>query len=407
MRKLFQVVCISLALVSCKEEEETPKISANSAINLTTSYYVYEQPSNFLYTDMSTIFQSVHGGYFTHEFSARAFYDFDKDGDLDVIAATFMTDQNSQIDAHYYKNNEGTFQKDQSVFNGTIPAFVHARQAILGDFDSNGWMDVAIIAHGYDKDPFPGEKQKLLMNFNGKFTTKEVQLLPTGRLPYTHSGCSGDIDNDGDVDLFYTSNMVNVKGIFMKNDGSGNFTYDAHLFPSEIIAPYFASGLYDLNQDGYLDLVITGQDNSKQVVQDPQASAKPTILWGNPTGKYTLSNSTLLPVIKDYGVTYNVNFLDFNKDSKVDIVLTKTGDGAASLSYYQGYYLQLLMNNGGNSFTDVTTTSMGSYRNDNVANWILWLRPHDIDGDGDIDITSEDKFEPHEWINNNGTFAKR
>lgn len=407
MRRLLQVACISLGLVACKETEETPKISANSGINLTTSYHVYEQPSNFFYTDLSKIFQSVHGGYFTYEFSARAFYDFDKDGDLDLIGATFMIDQNTPVDAHYYNNNGGTYQKDQSVFNGSVPGFVHARQAILADFDNNGWMDVAIIAHGYDKDPFPGEKQKILMNFNGKFTTKEVALLPTSRLPYTHSGCSGDIDNDGDVDLFYTSNMVSVKGIFMKNDGSGNFTYDASLFPSDIVAPYFASGLYDLNQDGFLDLVITGQDNSKQVVQDPQASAKPTILWGSNTGKYTLSNSTLLPVIKDYGVTYNVNFLDFNNDGKVDVLLTKTGDGTTTLPYYQGYYVQLLMNNGGNSFTDVTTQSMGSYRNDNVANWILWLRPHDIDGDGDIDIIAEDKFEAHEWINNNGTFTKR
>ncbi len=78
-----------------------------------------------------------------------------------------------------------------------------------------------------------------------------------------------------------------------------------------------------------------------------------------------------------------------------------------NLSFYQGYYTQLLKNNGGTSFTDATVTNMGSYRNDNPKKWIIWLRPHDIDNDGDVDITSEDKFDSHVWINNNGSFTKQ
>jgi hypothetical protein len=399
---------LSVSLANCKKEDtvQEENIQGNANINLTTSYYLYAQPANFLYTNLSTIFQSVHGGYFPYEFSARAFYDFDKDGDLDLIGATF-NDHDAPIEAHYYKNNGGNYQKDQSVFDGNVPGYVHARQAILADFDKNGWMDVVIIAHGYDRAPQPGEKQKVLMNFNGKFTTKELSLPAPNRLPYTHSGCAGDIDNDGDVDLFFTSVYAPVAGIFMKNNGSGVFTYDAGIFPADIKdKPYNTSALYDLNQDGYLDLVICGHDNAPGAA-DPMYLAKPMVLWGNSKGKYTSSNSTTLPVIKPYGITNNINFLDFDKDGKIDILLTKTGDGT-ELNFYQGYYTQLLKNKGGNSFTDATVTNMGTYRNDNpTGGWILWLRPHDIDNDGDLDITSEDKIDPHEWINNSGIFIKK
>lgn len=381
-------------------------IAPSANVNLTSSYYLYAQKENFNYTNLSTIFQTLHGGYFVDEFAARAFYDYDKDGDLDLIGASFNFDANVGFPVHYYKNNGGTYQKDESVFQNTAPAYVHARQAVLGDFDKNGWMDVVIVGHGYDKAPFPGEKQFVLMNFNGKFTSKELPLPAASRLPFTHSASAGDIDNDGDVDLFFTSTMVTQSGIFLKNDGQANFTYDATAFPSDIQGKnYYTSALYDLNTDGYLDLVITGHDNDESVKIYPNIQAKPMVLWGSVTGKYTSANSTILPVIKDYGVTNNINFLDFDKDGKLDILLTKTGDGT-QLSFYKGYYIQLLKNNGGTSFTDVTTTTIGNYRNDNPPKWIIWLRPHDIDNDGDIDITSEDKFDSHVWINNNGTFTK-
>lgn len=381
-------------------------VSASSTINLTTSYYLYAQKENFFYTNLATIFESMHKGYFVDEFAARTFYDFDKDGDLDLIGATFNFDANVGFPVHYYKNNGGVFQRDQSVFEGTVPAYVHARQAVLGDFDKNGWMDVLIVGHGYDKAPFPGEKQKYLMNFNGKFTTRELALPAGTRLPFTHSGASGDIDNDGDVDIFLTSTMVKESGIFMMNDGKGDFVYDPSVFPSDITGKnYYTSAIYDLNSDGYLDLAISGHDNDANVAIYPNIAAKPMVLWGSVTGKFTSGNSTVLPIIGSYGVTNNINFMDYDKDGKTDILLTKTGDGT-SLPFYKGYYLQLLKNNGGTSFADVTTATIGKFRNDTPPKWIIWLRPHDIDNDGDTDITSEDKFDSHVWVNNNGMFTK-
>lgn len=383
-------------------------LAPNNNINQTTSYYIYSLKENFNYTNMGSIFESVHGGYFVDEFPARSFYDFDKDGDLDLIGASFNFDSDNGFPIHYYKNTNGTYKRDNTVFEGSIPTYVHARQSILGDFDKNGFMDVVIIGTGYDKSPFPGEKQRILYNYNGKFTTKELPLPATPRLPFTHSGCSGDIDNDGDIDLFFTSTMVPMGGIFLKNDGTGNFTYDASLFPTALSGKnYYTSVLYDLNTDGYLDLVITGHDKDLSTAQYPNIVAIPMILWGNVTGKYAMTNSTLLPVSSNYGVSMNINIFDYNKDGKPDLLITKTGDGSASLPFYQGYYVQLLKNTDKKTFEDVTTTVVGNYRNDNPPKWIIWLKPQDIDNDGYIDFTSEDKFDSHVWINNGSVFIKK
>ena len=198
-----------------------------------------------------------------------------------------------------------------------------------------------------------------------------------------------------------------MAGIFLKNDGAGNFTYDGSIFPSELNGKnYYSSVLYDLNTDGYLDLVISGHDKDQNTVQYPNIAAMPMILWGNVSGKYSMTNSTLLPVISSYGVSNNINIFDYNKDGKPDILITKTGDGSNGLSFYQGYYVQMLKNVDKKSFEDVTTTVVGKYRNDNVPKWIIWLRPQDIDNDGDVDFTSEDMFDSHVWINNGSVFIK-
>lgn len=376
-----------------------------STINQTTSYHLWTK--NYFHTNIGSFIESG-GGYWGDKFAAQAFYDFDNDGDKDFIAATINFDANLAINIHFYRNSGGVFTKDQSIFGGNIPTFVHARQIILGDFDNNGWMDVVFAAHGFDKDPFPGEQQKILMNNNGTFTTSNLPL-PTpdgGNFTFNHSVCSGDIDNDGDIDLFFTNNMrLATSGIFMKNNGTGTFSYDASIFPGEFIKhkPTFTSALYDIDGDGYLDLVIAGHDIDQY--HTAEKGQKPTILWGNYTGKYSTSRMTILPVVANYGVSNAISFLDYDQDGKPDILFGKTGDGGSGgQPFYQGYYLQLLKNNGGRNFTDVSTAIQNN--STTSGSWVVWFLAHDVDGDGDTDITSADQWYNLKWKKEGSTFVK-
>ena len=88
----------------------------------------------------------------------------------------------------------------------------------------------------------------------------------------------------------------------------------------------------------------------------------------------------------------------------MDILVNRTSGGLASTGYYKGYYLQLMKNNG-STFTDVTSTNLKSNA-DLDSKWLNWVKIRDLDGDGDMDITSEDKLYGLKWINSGGVFNK-
>jgi len=376
---------VSVITVSLKKIGQAP----NFEINKTTSYHQYT--SNILYVNLATVMPQspLYGAYLPDFYNSRAYADFDKDGDLDVMAVSYNYTTNTGLDVEYYKNSNGTYAKDQSVFSGSIPTYVHGRKAIIGDFDKNGWTDVVIAGHGWDQPPFPGEEAKIMFNTNGVFTTKTLPL-PAG---FFHSVCAGDVDNDGDVDLFLTNNFSTGK--FLLNDGAGNFSYDSSVFPN-LLGSYFTSELYDINNDGYLDLVNTGHE---------MEGANSIILWGNYSGKYATDRMTVLPKVTGNQIAVAISFIDYNVDGKMDILLVRTGDNTGSLAFYQGYYIQLLRNDG-LSFTDVTNSNIINNSNPNAPKWINWLRVHDLDNDGDLDFSTDDKFYNLEWKNSNGVFSR-
>nr|WP_294895419.1 VCBS repeat-containing protein [uncultured Pedobacter sp.] len=358
--------------------------------NSKTSYNNYIK--NNLYIDFSTAIPttSFNVTYYEDAYNARAYGDFDKDGDLDIIAGASNTYGTTAVELEYYRNDVFGFKKDQSVFNNGAPKMLNARKAIVVDLDKNGWPDVVFAGSGFDKSPYDGETIKVLMNYNGKFTTKDLNI---GK-GYFASVTAGDIDNDGDIDLFVTDNKSISR--FLINDGAGNFKEDLAIYPGELWGkPYFTSELYDINNDGYLDLVTGGQEYN---------GAKTIILLGNASGNFMTSRMVTIPAISGFGVIIDIDFIDYDKDGKTDVLITRTGDGKLEQGYYKGYYLQLLKNSG-STFDDVTKTVLKDNAS-TTARWVNLIRVQDVDNDGDLDITTDDKLYGLSWINNNGVFSK-
>jgi hypothetical protein len=394
---LTQTITISVVAQNFKEiKKYFPSvlligITSNQKINATTSYQNYV--ANKLYVDLSeaiptTIFKT---GYTKDAYVARAYADFDKDGDMDIIAVAANAYGNTGVDVEYFKNNTFSFDKDQSVFTGIAPKMLNGKKIIVADLNNDGWLDVIIVGTGFDKSPFSGETVKILINKNGKFETKDLGL----KAEYYGSVTAGDIDNDGDIDLFVTTNQSTSK--FMINDGNGNFAYANDIYPNSFYnVRYFVSELYDINGDGYLDLVTAGNE---------QLDAKSMVLFGNASGNYITNRMANLPKVDGFGVVLDIDFIDYDKDGKMDLLVTRTGDGSSTQAYYKGYYLQLLKNNG-TSFEDVSKNFLTG-NSDAAAPYINWLRVHDVDGDGDLDFITDDKSYGLEWINNSGIFSKK
>jgi hypothetical protein len=180
------------------------------------------------------------------------------------------------------------------------------------------------------------------------------------------------------------------------NDGKGNYKPEFSMFPNTLFGKaFFTSELLDINKDGFLDLVIGGHDYN---------DANTTIFWGNAGGNYTNAKTIIIPKISGYGVILDIDFLDFDNDGKIDILINRTSGGLASTGYYRGYYLQLLKNNG-TTFTDVTVSNL-KFNVNLDSPWLNWVKVIDVDGDGDLDIASEDKLYGLSWINNGGVFNK-
>lgn len=363
-------------------------LNANLKIKELTSYNNYIKDN--LYIDQSIAMSAtpLNQAYTAHSYEARAYGDFDKDGDLDIVSSFTNPSTNVASEVEFYKNNGFQLIKDQSVFTGGTPKIVSGSKAITGDFDGNGWLDVVISSTGFNGNPYPGESITVLLNTNGKFTSKNLDL-PKG---YFGSVTAGDIDNDGDLDLFITDNKTTNK--FLVNDGKANFKVESDLFPNSFYnKSYFTSELYDINADGYLDIVMAGFEH---------VGASTVVLWGNATGNYTTSRMTTLPRIAGKGNVVDIDFLDYDKDGKMDVLLTRKSDGSAT----EGYYLQLLKSNG-TDFTDVTAIAIPQNTDADDTNWIKWIRIQDIDNDGDADITTDDRFYSKVWVNNNGKFEQK
>lgn len=242
-----------------------------------------------------------------------------------------------------------------------------ARGADVGDIDGDGDLD-AFIAYG-----FFGPSTVFLNDGNGNLTRfgsgvggADVQNVSLG-----------DIDGDGDLDALLAACGAATDGqpsyIYL-NDGAGNFSY----FSSFGDAQSFDSELVDLDGDGDLDAVMANLPglNNSQVSQ----------AWLNDgTGNFTAA-------FVFSGHAWDVAVGDVNGDSIADAVFATAENEAA----------QLWLGDGDGTFTEVP----GAFPN--TGSEFSAIELADVDGDGDLDVvrvfTDRDSPSPNaEILLNDGT----
>jgi hypothetical protein len=123
------------------------------------------------------------------------------------------------------------------------------------DYDNDGLPDILFVnGDRFQKDGTP-PTPLLYHNLGGlKFedVTKKAGLTHTG---WGQGVCAGDMDNDGNVDLFMTQWGQNV---LYRNQGNGTFQDETQ--SRGLVSPKtrWSSGcaFVDFNRDGFLDLVV-------------------------------------------------------------------------------------------------------------------------------------------------------
>jgi hypothetical protein len=146
-----------------------------------------------------------------------------------------------------------------------------------------------------------------------------------------------------------------------------------------------------LAQDGFIDLLVGAHERDGD---------QTSLYWGNQSGVYTSFARTVIPPVSSFGAVLDFDAEDFDADGDRDLVINRTrdGDDGPGKGFYQGSMVQLLENNGGRSFSDITLTHI-NYPGGDMNEWFTWIRAQDFDGDGDIDFGTDDTGRGPTYLN--------
>ena len=173
-----------------------------------------------------------------------AYADFNENGYLDILTLAQAPDGEFPLHQMLINNGDGTYSPDNTLITNAGFQAHGPRKTVVGDFNGDNKPDVVRIGGGHDIL----ENTNILMSGTDNYTFTEIDVIPETQY---HGFASGDLDNDGDLDLFFGSPIAG----FAMNDGSGNFTWFS---VGEKISNYFEenteeNGAY-LNQT--VDIVL-------------------------------------------------------------------------------------------------------------------------------------------------------
>ncbi|MDA8923788.1 VCBS repeat-containing protein [Flavobacteriaceae bacterium] len=401
-----------------------------SSINETTGYF--NNQNNFYRYTTDSLARSLD--YRTEECvnyvfstSDQVTYDFNNDGFLDSVG--FLYNSNPCESGFTYGKRPGVFAVYDNFFNErTVQYFETDLRWIAGDWELNdmdGDGDLEICVWNWNRhesQDFP-QKDISILDIDSNLNLVERQLEFTG---YDfHNGSSGDIDNDGDIDLIkWSIGSTNLNQKFPKiliNDGSGNFVEEQLLenqqeFESQYIGGWAAAvnDLFDLNDDGFLDIVAGFDFGNFEPVPSPVSMheyfADIVILWGNNSSNFNTNNITKLNN-SNYRNTLQLHsgsvFSDYDMDGDIDLITT-------SMDNDFEFIINIFQNNGDKTFTDVTERDCDEcFNNDFTHFYRFYSIDKDNDGDFDLvpgDVNSwnpNDHFDNLYWENVGGRFEIR
>lgn len=184
---------------------------------------------------------------------ASMFVDVDDDDDLDLIVASggYQYDRGSEwYKLRLYKNTGDFNYEREDVFPDVR---TNAQSLLIYDIDKDGDQDI-FLGGGAIPNMYPkGDKSYVLINEGGFFKDRTVSLLPErGDLGIVKSALKYDINNDGFSDLIYAGDwtpiqvLLNNGNSFTKSEGYG-FEGTNGLWQT--------MKMVDVDHDGDLDLI--------------------------------------------------------------------------------------------------------------------------------------------------------
>jgi len=285
------------------------------------------------------------------------FADLDGDLDPDVVVPNcggFFANPSAQP-FRIFRNDGGTFVDATLASLGVNPTLA-VRVVAIGDIEGDGDLDLFLASAD-------GTLDRLMVNDgSGAFTDQTSLRLPANTASRSAAARFGDVDGDGDLDLLVTQGYATSDIPYARlydNDGSGVFTLTAGQIPTSGGTDPDDIDFVDIDRDFDLDVLIN-------------AHVGPSSLWRNDGSGTFTDVSSQLPAPATNNFHYNPSACDVDGDDDLDIWIDNIGGS---------FREQLLRNGGTGTFSDVTTMQVsGNPSADD--NGVVCI---DIDDDGDFD----------------------
>ena len=303
------------------------------------------------------------------------FYDYDRDGWLDVFIQTNVLDAAAHPEGQrnylFHNNRNGTFT-DVTDRSGIAPVRAHGNSAVWWDFDGDGWPDL------YVANDFAVPDALYHNNRDGTFTDVIARVMPHS--PYSSMGSDlGDVNNDGRLGLLVAdmaepghvedqramaeskarmrvpdegSNEVRQfpsSALFL-NTGTGRSLEAAHLAGLDATGWTWAPLWEDLDNDGRADLFVTNgmyreihnQDMISRRAMAGSPLAREQIVRSSPVfaethqafrnlGGLSFENVSSAWGLDQNGVSFGAALGDLNGDGNMDLVYSNYQGGVTLL----------------------------------------------------------------------------
>ena len=263
-----------------------------------------------------------------------------------------------------------TYSSYLLIDNREIPGLEAPNQVLNADYNNDGVLDFYFSdtgvggVHGQVNSYFLSQPDGTWLE------SSDTHLSHSNFVVWDHGAATGDIDNDGDMDVVITEiNTWKNKTAFwcLMNDGTG-------FLKKRKCGGTFSFGLElaDMDGDGDLDALVGAHENE----YSSNPSAVTGIVWNNGKGYFPSYDVTRLQQYKkQWSVIPEVSASDLDNDGDLDIVYSRVDES------YLDPGIQIIENLGNKKFKDHGVISL-----DEEGGHIFDIKFRDFDGDGDNDI---------------------
>ncbi|WP_170971122.1 VCBS repeat-containing protein [Ilyomonas limi] len=368
--------------------------------------YVCTYGKNLSVRTANLLFINQHNNTFKEEAAAygladtsystqAVFFDYDKDGDLDMFLVNYLL--NASYSANYIlpKNlsgrspaNDKLYRNDGDAKGGRHPTFTDVSMAAgikedgyglgvtVSDFNNDGWPDM------YIANDFVSNDELWLNNKNGTFTN--TLDLSTKHQSYSSMGCdAADINNDSLID-FATLDMMPEDNTRKKLTFSF-MNYDRYEAERNLgYSPEFARNMLQLNNGTYTasDTIIPFFSEIGQLAGISETDWSWSVLLAD----FNNDGYKDIHITNGIGRDFiNADFVQFNQNlgnstSNMEEAKRLMKEKLVSLKHV-ALPNYLYLNNGNYTFTDISDSA--GINESSISNGAAYA---DLDNDGDLDM---------------------